>query len=445
MQCRLTIPSDDLRETFDHRRFREPAPSTRSESRRDRDRILYSSAFLRLGSVTQVAAPEVGHTFHSRLTHSLKVAQVAGGLVQRQKELAERGDLDEQAVSLVACLDEYAAEAAALGHDLGHPPFGHLAETVLHERSSGLASFEGNPQSFRIVTRLSLRSADSPGLNLTRRTLNGMLKYPWARAEDPPERAKKWGAYDGPDMEYFNWAREGLPDGERTLEAEIMDWADDITYAVHDMGDFYRAGLIPLDRLVTDPAERDRLGQHLLGKHGGETGARLVEAADRLFTTGFASSIRIPFTGMADERANLRSVNSALIGRYIAALALRASDDGQTVTMEISDDVVDEVTVLKECTWLYIIDRPSLAVMQRGHRHVIGELYTMYKKAIEDGDLKLLPPAFAQRVEGSAGASRERIVIDLIAGMTEVSATEIYKQQLGVVPGSLLSHIAAPA
>lgn len=374
MQSRLTIPSEELGRTLDLRRFPEPAPSTRTESRRDRDRVLYSSAFLRLGSVTQVAAPEVGHTFHSRLTHSLKVAQVAGGLVQRLQALAAQHELDEPSAQLVSYLDEHAAEAAALGHDLGHPPFGHLAETVLQERSKGIASFEGNPQSFRIVTRLSLRSADAPGLNLTRRTLNGMLKYPWARAEEPPARATKWGAYDGPDMEYYDWVREGLHDGERTLEAEIMDWADDVTYAVHDMDDFYRAGLIPLDRLVTDRAERERLAQHLRVKHGGETGARLAAAADRLFVTGLVSSIRVPFSGMADERANLRGVNSALIGRYISALTLRASDDGQAVTMEISDDVVDEVTVLKECTWLYIIDRPSLAVIQRGHRQVISEL-----------------------------------------------------------------------
>ncbi len=294
------------------------------------------------------------------------------------------------------------------------------------------------------MTRLALRSADSLGLNLTRRTLNGLLKYPWPRAEEPPERARKWGAYDGPDMEYFEWVRKGLPEGQRTLEAEVMDWADDVTYAVHDVDDFFRASLIPVDRLVTDPAERQRLADHLSLRHAEAKGLRLIAAAERLFTTGFLSSIRVPFSGRADERANLRGVNSALIGRYIAAMELRASDDGETVIIEISDDVVDEVTVLKECTWLYIIDRPSLAVIQRGHRHVIDALYSMYRQALDDGDLKLLPPAFAERYAGSTGPSRERIVIDLIAGMTEASATDIYKQQLGVVPGSLLSHVAAP-
>ncbi len=441
MERRLSVLTDAVASSLDERRVPEPPPSTRSESRRDRDRILYSSAFLRLGNVTQVAAPEVGHTFHSRLTHSLKVAQVSAGLVERLKALAVRGELDDRSSRLVGYLDEHAAEAAALAHDLGHPPFGHLAEQVLQTRSQGVASFEGNPQSFRIVTRLSLRSADSPGLNLTRRTLNGMLKYPWARAEEPPSRARKWGAYD-PDMDTFTWARRGLPEDERTLEAEVMDWADDVTYAVHDMDDFYRAGLVPLDRLVTDSAERQHLSEHLCNKYGNETGGRLSTAAERLFTEGFVSSIRVPFSGMADERANLRSVSSTLIGRYIDALNLRDSADENTVTLEISDEVFDEVAVLKECTWLYIIDRPSLAVIQHGQEHVIDALYTLYHQAVHNGDTKLLPPAFAQRIPGSEGAALERIVIDLIAGMTEASAAEIYKQQLGIVPGSLLSHIA---
>jgi dGTPase len=190
----------------------------RTEAQRDRDRILYSSAFLRLGHVTQVASPEAGYNFHSCLTHSMKVAQVARGLAQRMKALAGQGKLDTGSTRLVECLDEDAAEAAALAHDLGHPPFGHLAEKVLQAKSSH-ATFEGNPQSFRIVTRLALRSHQAGGLNLTRRTLNGILKYPWLRAEEPPERLEKWGAYADSDSQVFHWTRRGLPDGTRTLEA----------------------------------------------------------------------------------------------------------------------------------------------------------------------------------------------------------------------------------
>ncbi len=398
MVARLTVPAEEVRQTLDERMVPEPAATVRSEAQRDRDRILYSSAFLRLGHVTQVASPEAGHLFHSRLTHSIKVAQVARGLAQRLKVLDGRNELDEPASRLVACLDEDAASAAALAHDLGHPPFGHLAEKVL-EDTSRHASFEGNAQSFRIITRLALRTAtastdDAPiGLNLTRRTLNGVLKYPWLRAEDPPGRWTKWGAYTDGDRKAFDWTRRGYPDGERTLEACLMDWADDVTYAVHDMDDFYRAGLVPLERLSgRGSSELDRFKDHLRdwaaeAKEGEEErdAERLVEAADRLFTDGLVSSISLPFVGRTDERVNLRQLCSKLIGIYISAPRLSGIDD-ERVELTIDEDLVDQVKVLKRLTWFYVIDRPSLAVIQRGQKQIVETLFNMYREAVGKGN-----------------------------------------------------------
>jgi dGTPase len=425
---------------LDERLYEEGPPSTRSEARRDRDRVLYSSALLRLGHVTQVAAPEIGHTFHSRLTHSLKVAQVGGGVVQRLIKLAANHELDKPSTALVASLDEHAVEAAALAHDLGHPPFGHLAEEVLQEKAKQ-ADFEGNPQSFRIVTRLALRDL-RPGLNLTRRTLNGLLKYPWLRDPEHEKRAEKWGAYEG-DARYFHWAREGIPEGERTLEAELMDWADDVTYAVHDMDDFYRAGLIPLDRLHADPEERELLYSHLAAEYPNRS-EELKAAGERLFG-GFMWPFQRPFSGSTDARVTLRKLGSDLIARYIAAVKLCGDDDGRVI-FDISDDIRDEVTVMKALTWLYIIKRPSLAVMQRGHGHIIETLYDLYEGSVSGGDLDLLPPAFRERVpQAKTPGAQQRIVIDMIAGMTEASATAIYRQSLGVAAGSLLMRAAGPA
>ena len=170
--------------------------------------------------------------------------------------------------------------------------------------SKGRATFEGNPQSFRIVTRLALRSVDIFGLNLTRRTLNAILKYPHLRAETPPDRAKKWGAYDS-DSTTFHWARQGLTDGAQTLEAALMDWADDVTYAVHDVDDFYRAGLVPLDRLTTDPLEMVEFKRFLLDKFP-EDGDRLGGIAEALLQTGDLSSLRRPFVGRLEERIELQ-------------------------------------------------------------------------------------------------------------------------------------------
>ena len=454
----LSIPSDAAAAALDERLTEEPPPSVRSEGQRDRDRILYSSAFLRLGHVTQVATPETGFIFHSRLTHSIKVAQVARGLAHRLKHLARNGELDPGATKLVGHLDEDATEAAALAHDLGHPPFGHLAEKVLQKRAKH-ATFEGNAQSFRIVTRLALRTANSGdgqapvGLNLTRRTLNGILKYPWLREEEPEEHHKKWGAYPDGDKKAFEWTRRGFPEGERSLEACLMDWADDVTYAVHDMDDFFRARLIPLERLTTpDSGELERFQRHLreraadLSGRPGEEPERYPEAAERFFTEGPVSAITLPFSGRTDERVTLRQLGSHLIGLYISALQLRDARDGKSVELVIDDAIVDQVKVLKQLTWFYVINRPSLAVIQRGQTQVIETLFGMYRSAVTAGESHLLPPLFAERVEEvTSEASRERVVIDLIAGMTESSAAEIYRQRTGVTHGSVLAQVAGPA
>jgi len=139
----------------------------------DRDVILYSSAFRRLLSVTQVASAPTGALLHTRLTHSLQVAQVGRRLAEklriRQRELADAlGGVDPSLV-----------ETACLAHDLGHPPFGHLAEEALDQFAESFGGFEGNAQSFRILTRLGIRSNAYDGLNLTRGSLRGTLKYPW--------------------------------------------------------------------------------------------------------------------------------------------------------------------------------------------------------------------------------------------------------------------------
>ena len=238
----------------------------RTEGQRDRDRVLYASAFRRLGGVTQVAAAGERLVFHNRLTHTLEVAQIA----RRLAENTVKDQPDE--VAALGGIDPDVVEASALAHDLGHPPFGHIAERVLDRlvREYGNSDgFEGNPQSFRIVTKLALRHQDFPGLNLTRATLNAILKYPWLRGTGGGLRELKWGAYSS-ESEEFEWARELGPADAKSPEAELMDWADDIAYSVHDIDDFYRAGLIPLDRLLTDTDERDRFLTKALSRWAGD-------------------------------------------------------------------------------------------------------------------------------------------------------------------------------
>jgi dGTPase len=247
----------------------------RKEFQIDRDRIIYSAAFRRLAQVTQVASASEGNVFHNRLTHSLKVAQVGRRLAE--KLIQDASTSSPELIEECGGLNPDVVEAAALSHDLGHPPFGHIAEKELNQlaRIHGLSDgFEGNAQTFRILTRLEPHRSEYPGLNLTRATLNATLKYPWFCHRDSGDtktrkRAKKYSVYDL-DRKSFEFVRQpsGSEDSieEQTLEASIMDFADDVTYSVHDLEDFYLAGLIPLRAITREEPEFGKLIDEWLNK-----------------------------------------------------------------------------------------------------------------------------------------------------------------------------------
>jgi dGTPase len=233
----------------------------RSEGQKDRDRILYCSALRRLASVTQVTSPTASGSTHNRLTHALKVAQV-GRRISENLRRKHPGLDPSKASDPRLAVDPDVVEAAGLAHDLGHPPFGHMSEAKLNKlaKKQGCEEgFEGNAQSFRIVAALEVRGVSvSPGLGLTRATLNALLKYPFPWDPKGGE-TQKFGVFKE-ERPVFDWCRKGLqrPD-QRTLEAEIMDWSDDITYAAHDLEDFYRSNFIPVSQLKSSSVERSRV------------------------------------------------------------------------------------------------------------------------------------------------------------------------------------------
>lgn len=435
--------------------------ATRSTAQVDRDRVLYSLAFRRLAGVTQVISPGEGEIFHNRLTHSLKVAQIARRFAEHfvhkyKTEVDEWGGLDPEVV-----------EAAALVHDLGHPPFGHIAEVKLdllinehlkEESCPSAEGFEGNAQSFRIVTNLSVRRPDSRfGLDLSRATLNASLKYPWMKGENA-EQTKKYGVYRS-DIEAFKFAREhmtvpaSLKDHLhiRSLEAQIMDWADDIAYSVHDTEDFYRAGLIPLDRLAANPDEQNKFRDDIFNKASLTSGSTEYDTHERVFR-GIIKEIgvREPYQGSKSQQEQLYNFMSNRIDKFVRATTLKKPSNGEAIDVE--KDVFLEVRFLKRLIWIYVIENPSMASHQRGQCKAIETLYNEFREAFKKGNLALFPEFFRERarklLENRSSVTKDeftlstiRLLSDTIGSMTDRQALLIYRQLAGVSPSSMINSI----
>lgn len=423
-------------------------PSTRGDPRnpfqRDRDRVLYSPEFRRLSGVTQVAAASEGDFFHNRLTHSLKVAQVGRRLAERllkeyPSECEAWGGLDPDVV-----------ETAGLAHDLGHPPFGHDGEEVIcqavdkQEQENG---FEGNAQSFRIVTRLAAHNDNGwdddynySGLNLTRATLNAILKYPWLRGKSG-YRHKKWGAYDT-DNYQFSWVRYDRTSEQRTLEADLMNWADDVTYAVHDLEDFYRAGLIPI-HLLHHTTERDRFLNAVNQQEPGlvqeissseEAPRRLEDALHSVL--GIMVLLDTPYNGERRQQILIDSATSALIIQFITGNAIQICEPPAKCSVAIDPNIHLQVKLLKELTRYYVIDHPRIASVRTGQREMLKKLFEIYVEAVDEKSKQpLLPQTTRERLDSGDGAPR--LTADLLAGMTERQVIQNYQRLTGIVPGPM--------
>jgi dGTPase len=399
-----------------------PSPGDRSPFELDRDRLRRSAAFQRLGQITQVMAPNGRDRFHTRRSHSLEVARIGRALAQTILSSPNGRQLAARAGGL----DPAVVEAAALAHDLGHPPFGHDAEDELDHllTAAGVSDgFEANAQSFRVVVTLALAEPDGidAGFNLTRATLAAILKYPWRRHESPANPGK-WGAYASESAE-LAWARALMPSGSQdpTLEAALMDWADLIAYAAQDCEDFLRVGLIPIDRLTADLAERERfLGLVTDRWHISPAEQDMLAATlQRLLTD-------CPLPGLSPTtrsgRAALRCFTNHQINAAISAAAL--VDENSSPHLAIEPQTYATILLLEGLTWHYVIDSGLLATQRHEQRRIIRELFEqLANMAISSGDLDGRPPlAQKQLWTANSDADRLRVVGDFIAAMTEDQA-----------------------
>jgi dGTPase len=434
----------------------------RADALRDYDRILYSSAWRRLTGVTQVVSPQDDYIYHDRAMHSLKVAQVG----QRIAEALLR-----QTRNLDKIINPAVVGAAGMAHDLGHPPFGHAAEKELQKVLDGEVgrsgaeihqpvphlndSFEGNAQTFRIVAAISFRKStqDGAGLNLSFRTLGALLKYPWERQNRPPEmRNDKWSVYaterDTFEITRSRLERQGAWTAERSIEAEIMDWADDVTYAVHDVEDFFRAGLLPLSELALhDETWDDFLGfteERVREALGAEYDDKTFKEVSNLIIRP-----RLPrglYTGAKQQRYELHGWASRTITDLTPVKSRRGTGLAVTVDgVSIPIRLRHIAEVLKKIVGWSVIVRPNLASTQHGQRKVIRELYfdlfTMTHTAVHSTSLRdrnKLPSRLADyyhllqkgqaETAGTTQTAISRAVVDFIASLTDTQATLLHQR-----------------
>jgi dGTPase len=387
----------------------------RTAYERDRARVLHSSALRRLAAKTQVVVPGESDFPRTRLTHSLECAQIG-------RELGKALGADPDLV-----------ETACLAHDLGHPPFGHTGEAALDEVAGPAGGFEGNAQSLRILTRLEAKTFSpdgrSVGLNLTRAALDASCKYPWPRAEVTGS-SRKYGVYDD-DLDVFRWLRRRAPEGRRCLEAQVMDWSDDIAYSVHDLEDAVVAGHLRLDALH-DPEERAQLAALTSDRVHDAEPAEVLDALDRLLLKPWWPA---SYDGSHRGLAALKNLTSQLIGRFCQAAehATRSAFPAAALNRYAADLVIPretrlEVEVLKAVADRYVMSRDEAARRYADQRSLVLELVDVLQRTAPTGLDPLLRDDFLAAADD---VGRLRAVLDQVAQLTDTSATALHAQLTG--------------
>ncbi|KUM29524.1 phosphodiesterase [Arthrobacter sp. EpRS66] len=403
------------------------------EFRVDVERIRFSPYFSRLSSVTQVIPQGGSGTLvHNRLTHSLKVSAVARSIAIN---LRSTDETTRRLISDLGDCDPVVVQAAAAAHDLGHPPFGHLGEQELDRVARNMLGlpdgFEGNAQSFRILTALDSCGATPRGMNLTRAVRAAVLKYPWTRNEwrskgpiapellprgvgtDPAAGAMKYSAYDieASEMADVLSVFPGIAQYQQTLECSVMDIADDIAYAVHDLDDFYRAGILQYTSVSAELRawlehavafkilKTSELDQRQPG-HALELTWRRLVAKDPWIANpdAFRDSVQrvghdlvdgllaVPYDGGLQADRAVTAFTRRWIDRLQESVTVDRTPIVRSGHIRLSDEAWHDVVVLKFVHSRFVLDRSDLAVYQRGQTRIIRSLAEGFSTWLNDPD-----------------------------------------------------------
>jgi dGTPase len=386
-----------------HRWLSEPAKDSgygRTPYQRDRARVLHSAGFRRLAAKTQVHTAGSDDFLRTRLTHSLEVAQIS-------REMGARLGCDPDVV-----------DVAGLAHDLGHPPFGHNGEHALDEVAAECGGFEGNAQTLRVLTRLEAK-VPGAGLNLTRASLDACCKYPWPRRPG----SRKFGVYSD-DRPVFDWVRPADLGERRCLEAQVMDWADDVAYSVHDVEDGVHGGYLSLRPLLADPAERAELCADVAGTYSDEPIDALAVALDQLLTDAAVIPVA-DYDGTFSAQVALKRMTSVLTGRFVAsAVGATQSRYGIEPVRRYDADLIVPCTVRNQCALLkgmalrYVMRSRAAEDWYEEQRTILIELVNALRRTPSG-----LDPVFQPLYDvADSDAAALRVVVDQVASLTDPAA-----------------------
>jgi dGTPase len=378
------------------RRFAEPASATRSDFRRDCDRIIHSTAFRRLGYKTQVFVFHEGDHFRTRLTHTLEVTQIARSLAR------------------ALGLDEDLAEASALGHDLGHPPFGHAGERALDRCLAEFGGFDHNAQTLHVVTALERRYAAFDGLNLTWETLEGLVKHNGpltGRGGHPVARYQERGLprviadySQSHDLELWS---------HPSAEAQVGAIADDIAYDAHDIDDGLRADMFPIDDLAGLPVVGDMLREVDARHPRIEPPRRAHELVRRLITRMIEDVI-------AQSRQRLGE---------LAPESVEAVRQAGHPVVGFSDAMAQADKAIKGFLYPRLYRHARIMKIMGEAEELVQQLFRRYLDQPSD-----LPPEWTGGLDSADAARRALRIADFIAGMTDRYAMVEHGRLFGATP-----------
>ncbi|WP_286266698.1 anti-phage deoxyguanosine triphosphatase [Thalassotalea atypica] len=411
----------------------------RSPFQRDRARILHSAAFRRLQSKTQVIGSGQSDFYRTRLTHSLEASQIGSGISSQLR--SKYPELTSQFFPD----DDTLIESICLAHDIGHPPFGHGGEVALHYMMREHGGFEGNGQTLRIVSKLEPFS-EHHGMNLSRRTLLGLIKYPQTLdvLQNKPDvieptnlrglKASDWHPPKGlyvDDNDIIDWVFSPLSESDRalfqsikkrehqhfktvykSLDCSIMELADDIAYGIHDLE----------DAIVTDVVNRNDFDEHVIEKLKSIDDKWLVQYCDGLTERMFSAQHHLQ-----------KDAIGGLVNYLITAIELKLVDtgDGQFIepllkyNAQLPSEKAKVLQIFKDFVFQFVIKQPSIQRIEYRGQQIVMELF----EALASDPTRLLSPNTVKRWQhaGEKGENQHRIIADYVSGMTDDYATKLYQ------------------